>query len=140
MNCCEVELTNRLYVCSFHLLVMFCPQCGTLSFPSPSGDINCTNYKCGYSGPANLTVKGVDGKEVDLSKTRSSTKATTRKYDVIKDSDQMHGVLTTDSYMCPKCDGVEVYSRLEQTRSSDEPETRMLTCANPDCKHGWREY
>ena len=60
MNCCEVELTNRLYVCSFHLLVMFCPQCGTLSFPSPSGDINCTNYKCGYSGPANLTVKGVD--------------------------------------------------------------------------------
>ena len=79
---------------------MFCPQCGTLAFPSPSGDINCTNYKCGYQGPANLKVKGVDGKEVDLSKVTSSS--------------------------------------LEQTRSSDEPETRMLTCKN--CGNGWREY
>ncbi|MBI19290.1 MAG: hypothetical protein CMB73_01795 [Euryarchaeota archaeon] len=42
--------------------------------------------------------------------------------------------------MCPKCDSVEVYAYLEQTRSSDEPETRMLTCANVKCKHGWREY
>ncbi|MBT3452109.1 MAG: transcription factor S, partial [Euryarchaeota archaeon] len=31
-----------------------------------------------------------------------------------------------------------VFSYLEQTRSSDEPETRMLTCKN--CGHGWREY
>ncbi|MBJ47192.1 MAG: hypothetical protein CMB59_04785 [Euryarchaeota archaeon] len=50
----------------------------------------------------------------------------------------MKGVLTVGDYMCPKCDGVEVYSYLEQTRSSDEPETRMLTCKN--CGHGWREY
>ena len=40
--------------------------------------------------------------------------------------------------MCPKCDSVEVYAYLEQTRSSDEPETRMLTCK--ECGHGWREY
>ena len=46
-------------------LDMFCPECGTLSFPSPSGDITCTNYKCGYAGPANVKMK-VDGKEVDL--------------------------------------------------------------------------
>ena len=40
----------------------------------------------------------------------------------------MQGILTKDTYMCPKCDVVEVYAYLEQTRSSDEPETRMLTC------------
>tara|TARA_B100000459_G_scaffold145402_1_gene109729 strand:- start:1414 stop:1767 length:354 start_codon:yes stop_codon:yes gene_type:complete len=117
---------------------MFCPQCGTLSFPTPSGDIKCTNYKCGYEGPANIVIKGLDGKEVDLSKATSSTETETRVYEVIKDSDKIHGVLTTGTYMCPKCDSIEVYSYLEQTRSSDEPETRMLTCK--ECSHGWREY
>ena len=108
---------------------MFCPKCGTLSFPSPSGDISCTNYKCGYTGPAKLVIKGADGEDVDLSNIKSETKAQKREYEVIKDSDKMQGILTKDTYMCPKCDCVEVYAYLEQTRSSDEPETRMLTFA-----------
>lgn len=116
---------------------MFCPKCGTLSFPSPKGDISCTNYKCGYKGPANLKME-IGGKEVDLSKATSSTKVMTQTYEVIRDSEKVQGVLTTATYMCPKCDGVEVFAYLEQTRSSDEPETRMLTCKN--CQHGWREY
>ena len=116
---------------------MFCPKCGTLAFPSPSGDIKCTNYKCGYTGPANLKTK-INGNEVDLSKATSSTKSEKRVYDVIKDSDKMQGVLTKNTYMCPKCDDIEVFAYLQQTRSSDEPETRMLTCKN--CSHGWREY
>jgi DNA-directed RNA polymerase subunit M/transcription elongation factor TFIIS len=52
---------------------MFCPQCGKLSFPRPSGDITCTNHKCGYSGPANVKMK-VEGKEIDIFKTTSSRK------------------------------------------------------------------
>ena len=123
---------------------MFCPKCGTLSFPTPSETSPCTNYKCGYKGPANLKTK-IGGKEVDLSKATSSTKVESRDYEVIKDSDQMQGILTKDTYMCPKrlkngksCDCTEVYAYLEQTRSSDEPETRMLTCK--ECGHGWREY
>ena len=86
-------------------------------------------------GPANLKTK-IGGKEVDLSKATSSTKVESRDYEVIKDSDNMQGILTTGDYMCPKCDCVEVYAYLEQTRSSDEPETRMLTCKN--CGNGWR--
>ena len=116
---------------------MFCPQCGTLSFPTPSGDISCTNYKCGYNGPAKLKTK-IGGKEVDLSKATSSTQVKSREYEVIKDSDKTHGVLTKDTYMCPKCDCIEGFAYLQQTRSSDEPETRMLTCK--ECGHGWREY
>ena len=80
----------------------------------------------------------IGGKEVDLSKATSSTKVESRDYEVIKDSDNMQGILTTGDYMCPKCDCVEVFAYLEQTRSSDEPETRMLTCK--DCGNGWREY
>ncbi len=117
---------------------MFCPKCGTLSFPDPSGNITCPNYKCGYVGPAKLVIKGDDGEDVDLFKIKSETKSKKREYEVIKDSDKMQGILTKDTYMCPKCDSVEVFAYLEQTRSSDEPETRMLTCK--DCGHGWREY
>ena len=87
---------------------MFCPKCGTLSFPSPSGDITCTNYKCGYTGPANVKMK-LGGKEIDLSKTKTTTKAEKREYEIIKDSDQRKGVLSTEAYMCPKCDCTEVY-------------------------------
>ena len=85
-----------------------------------------------------MKVKGADGKEVDLSKVTSSSKAETRVYEVIKDSDEMRGVLTKGDYMCPKCECVEVFSYLEQTGSSDEPETGMLTCK--ECGNGWREY
>ena len=99
--------------------------------------IMCENGRCGFHGPA-------DGVDKNLLNAMSSTKAEGRVFQVIKDSDKRHGVLTTDSYMCPNridgtpCDCVEVYSELVQTRSSDEPETRMLTCKK--CGHGWREY
>ena len=116
-------------------MFMFCPECGTMAFPN-DGVITCTNYKCGYHGPVGKMK--VQGKEIDLGDVQSSSKAETREYDIIKDSDQMKGVLTTGDYMCPKCNGVEEFSYLEQTRSSDEPETRMLTCK--DCGKGWREY
>ena len=119
---------------------MFCPNCGTLSFPDSKGWIKCPNYKCGYEGPLDNTMKDpVTGEEIDLAKISSSS-GTPKvvKKDVISDADQHFGVLTKDSYICPKCDCQEVYSELRQTRASDEPETRFLTCK--DCKHGWREY
>lgn len=118
--------------------LMFCPKCGTLGFPDAAGNISCTNYKCGYVGPVGGVKIG--NKEVSLDELTSKTEAQGREYEVISDADQQQGILTTNTYMCPKCDSVEVYAYLEQTRSSDEPETRMLTCANVQCKHGWREY
>ena len=79
-----------------------------------------------------------DGTEIDLSEASSSSKTETRDRRVIDDADQQRGVLTTKTYICPKCDSDQVYAELQQTRSSDEPETRILTCA--ECGHGWREY
>ena len=45
---------------------MFCPKCGTLSFPTPTGDMTCTNLKCGYSGNASNTIF-VHDREIDVS-------------------------------------------------------------------------
>jgi DNA-directed RNA polymerase subunit M len=39
---------------------------------------------------------------------------------------------------CSKCGNLEANWILRQTRRSDEPETRILTCTK--CKHRWREY
>ena len=95
--------------------LMFCPECGTLGFPDAAGNISCTNYKCGYNGP----VKGVKigNKEVSLDELTSKTEAQSREYEVIGDADQQTGNLHNEHiYMCPKCDGIEVYAYLEQTR------------------------
>ena len=116
---------------------MFCPECGTLAFPDPAGRIKCPNYNCGYHGDAENKIQ-IGDEEVDISKATSSSKAEARDRRVIEDADQMRGVLTSKTYICPKCDSDSVYAELQQTRSSDEPETRILTCA--ECGHGWREY
>ncbi len=79
-----------------------------------------------------------DGTEIDLSEATSSSKTEARDRRVIDDADQQRGVLTSKTYVCPKCDSDSVYAELKQTRASDEPETRILTCA--ECGHGWREY
>ena len=117
---------------------MFCPECGALSFPDSQGNIKCPDYNGGYSGSAENKVVMEDGTEIDLSEATSSSKTESRDRRVIDDADQQRGVLTTKTYICPKCDSDQVYAELQQTRSSDEPETRILTCA--ECRHGWREY
>ena len=109
---------------------MFCPECGTLAFPRPSGDINCPDYRCGYQGPLSN----------DFANIRTSTKAEERVFEVIKDSDERKGVLTTGAYVCPelKCDSQEVYSYLEPRLDMAEIQVAMLTCK--ECHKGWREH
>jgi DNA-directed RNA polymerase subunit M len=119
---------------------MFCPDCGTLAFPDSTGRIKCPNYNCGYSGNAENKVEMEDGSFIDVSIASSTTKAESLKHltEVIDDADKQRGVLTSRTYICPKCDSDAVYAELVQTRASDEPETRILTCS--ECRHGWREY
>ncbi len=117
---------------------MFCPKCGELSFPDPSGIIKCPNHSCGYNGPINQNLE-IDGKEIDLVNASSTSKASDLKHlkEVIAESEGQ-GVLQEGSLMCPKCDCQRIYVELRQTRSSDEPETKIGTCA--DCGHKFREY
>jgi DNA-directed RNA polymerase subunit M/transcription elongation factor TFIIS len=120
--------------------IIFCPECGTLAFPGPDGNIKCPNGRCNYIGPTKGKVKLHSGEEIDTTDTVSSSKVTDLKHltEVIDDADQFRGVLTHEMYVCPKCEATDVFAELKQTRASDEPETRILTCK--DCSHGWREY
>ena len=125
--------------------MMFCPECGTLGFVDPSGNIRCTNYKCGYEGPvggkdgASATVIGSDGQEIDIVNTKSSTKSTDLKHlTEVQAPDVARGTLRVGDYRCPKCDGDRIFVELQQTRSSDEPETKICTCEA--CGHRFREY
>ena len=58
---------------------MFCPECGTLAFPGPSGNIKCPNYECGYHGTSENKVLMEDGTEIDISKASSSSKVEARE-------------------------------------------------------------
>ena len=39
---------------------------------------------------------------------------------------------------CPKCGNENAYFWTQQTRASDEPETKFYKCTK--CKHTWRDY
>ena len=125
---------------------MFCPDCGTLGFMSPDGNIRCTDYKCGYEGP----LSGEDGKGaeftdpmtgeiIDLSKTTASSSAKDLKHlTEVVEEEVARGTLWVGDYRCPECDGDRIFVVLMQTRSSDEPETKICTCEA--CGHKFREY
>jgi DNA-directed RNA polymerase subunit M/transcription elongation factor TFIIS len=117
---------------------MFCPECGTLAFPDPSGNIECRNYKCGYKGSAENKIRGTDGKEINLAELVSSSIAETREYGIINDGDEMKGVRTDGQYHCPKCPSSKVYSYLEPLLDMGEIQVAMLTCI--ECGWGWRDH
>ena len=112
---------------------MFCPECGTLSFPDPYGNIKCSNYSCGYHGDAANKVL-IGDEEVDLSIASSSSKADDRDRRTVDDITHLGG-LTKGIYICPKCDCDEIYSEVDQIRA--KPTTTLFQCKK--CRHGWRE-
>jgi len=99
--------------------MVFCPKCKSLMFPV--GDFfNCA--KCGYK-------KKKKGSTLVVEKQ-------TEKETVILE--KQLDVLPKTRTECPKCGHNEAYWILKQTRSSDEPETRIYTCTK--CEHRWRAY
>ena len=63
--------------------------------------------------------------------TGSKTKETT----IIAESP---ATLPKTKILCAECGHKEAYFVLRQTRSADEPETRIYRCCK--CNHSWREY
>jgi|TARA_B000000475_G_scaffold265902_1_gene255018 DNA-directed RNA polymerase subunit M len=125
---------------------MFCPECGTLGFMEANGNIRCTNYTCGYEGPlAGKDGKGAEftdpmtGETIDLSKASTSSETSSlRHLNEVVPVDVAQGTLWVGDYLCPKCDADRIFVVLMQTRSSDEPETKICTCES--CGHKFREY
>ena len=125
---------------------MFCPICGALSFPDSKNNIKCPDYKCGYEGPlAGPDGKGgkfidpMSGEEIDLTNAtaKNTTKSLKHLTEVVEE-EVARGILRVGDYICPNCEENRVYVWMQQTRSSDEPETKMCTCES--CNKKWREY
>lgn len=125
---------------------MFCPECGTLSFPDAKNFIKCPNYKCGYEGPLSGAdgrgaefVDPMTGEVVDLANaTAKSSVASLKHLTEVVEEEVPRGTLWVGDYLCPKCDEDRIFIVLMQTRSSDEPETKICTCEG--CGHRFREY
>ncbi|DAC67249.1 TPA: transcription factor S [Candidatus Thalassarchaeaceae archaeon] len=79
------------------------------------------------------------GETIDLSKTTAKSSATSLKHlTEVVEEEVARGTLWVGDYLCPKCDEDRIFIVLMQTRSSDEPETKICTCEG--CGHRFREY
>jgi DNA-directed RNA polymerase subunit M/transcription elongation factor TFIIS len=125
---------------------LFCPICGALSFPDSKNNIKCPDYKCGYEGPltgpdgkGGKFIDPMSGEEIDLTNAtaKNATKSLKHLTEVVEE-EVARGTLRVGDYICPNCEENRVYVWMQQTRSSDEPETKMCTCES--CNKKWREY
>jgi DNA-directed RNA polymerase subunit M/transcription elongation factor TFIIS len=125
---------------------LFCPICGALSFPDSKNNIKCPDYKCGYEGPLSgpdgkggKFIDPMSGEEIDLTNAtaKNATKSLKHLTEVVEE-EVARGTLRVGDYICPNCEEYRVYVWMQQTRSSDEPETKMCTCES--CNKKWREY
>jgi DNA-directed RNA polymerase subunit M len=79
------------------------------------------------------------GETVDLSNaTASGTEKSLKHLTEVVEPEVARGTLRVGDIRCPKCDLNEIFVVLMQTRSSDEPETKICTCKN--CGKKFREY
>ncbi|PKK86002.1 MAG: transcription factor S [Thermoplasmata archaeon HGW-Thermoplasmata-1] len=101
---------------------MFCPKCKSILYPV-KGVPTCK--KCGYRHEGKVERKTIVTEREDRER-------------VILDKDSDVQILPKCKTVCPKCGPGEAFWILRQTRSSDEPETKFLTCCK--CGHRWREY
>jgi len=99
---------------------MFCPDCGSMMFPS-DGKFVCNSC----------------GKTVEIGQEKQSfvTDSKDKEMTVISEDT---ATLPKTRIQCPECGHTEAYFVIRQTRAADEPETRIYRCCK--CNHTWREY
>lgn len=98
---------------------LFCKNCGSLVFPK-NGKYHCEKCDKDMKGDSKKTVK---------------MKSTGEDVAVLGEED---ATLPKTKIICPECKYTEAYYTLRQTRSADEPETRIYRCCK--CNYSWREY
>jgi DNA-directed RNA polymerase subunit M len=106
----------------------FCKKCGSLMIPQKKDKkikLICPN--CGFA-------KSSNEKETKLEEENKEKE----KIEVVNEKDLESSTATKVKAECPKCHNDEAYYWIQQTRASDEPETKFFRCTK--CKHTWRDY
>ncbi|OVE74601.1 transcription factor S [archaeon D22] len=103
--------------------MQFCPKCGSLLTPKKENDKVIMGCACGYN---NKKAEPVQLKEEIKDE---------EKLEIV--SDEPEAMPLTDAE-CEECGHTKAYYWVQQTRASDEPETKFLKCEK--CKHTWRDY
>lgn len=106
----------------------FCKKCGAMMLPKKDAKKQ-PYWHCGSCGWSDKKT------EVDA---KITTKVEQKEQVVVVDSSQEESTLPSCEAECPKCNYGEAYYWIQQTRASDEPETKFLKCVK--CKHTWRDY
>lgn len=61
-----------------------------------------------------------------------------RKKVVLLGREEQYAELPKTTIMCPKCEHMEAFWWMQQTRSADEPPTLFYKCVK--CGYSWRSY
>lgn len=110
----------------------FCPKCEGLMVPKAVK--NKTFLVCRNCG----SKKGAS-KKADF-RLKEKIEQQPMEDVVIVGSDKTYETLPKTKSQCPRCENLEAYWWVQQTRSGDEAPTRFLKCTNPKCGYKWREY
>ena len=98
----------------------FCQRCGALIVMK---DDKAVCASCGHKTGKPLKIKSSE----KIGKKESIV--------VVRADDNVHPVV---ELKCPKCKNNRCYFWTQQTRASDESETKFYKCVK--CKHSWRVY
>ena len=114
-------------------LMEFCPKCAMRLVLVPKGknaskfSLQCPN--CSYvlraKKPSPAIVKKIE-------------KSTVEPVVIIGEREAKIKTLPTEKVECPKCNNLEAYVWLVQTRGADESSTQFFRCTK--CGVTWREY
>ena len=106
----------------------FCEKCGMLMFVQKkrkSTYLVCRKCK---------KVKKLKGEKLTISDISHEP----RKKVVVLTKEDQFAELPKTTIMCPKCENMEAYWWMQQTRSADEPPTLFYRCTK--CSYSWRSY
>jgi DNA-directed RNA polymerase subunit M len=112
-------------------MVEFCPRCGSVMVPRVvNGKKVLVCPRCGYVKETNSGSNAIISRRIKHDEREKTF--------VIDSKDSLKGLPKTKGVRCPKCGYDEAYYIILQTRSADEPPTRIYICAR--CGYTWREY
>jgi len=101
---------------------MFCPKCGSVLFPKNEKGKKVFKCSCGYSD------KNMEAQYKENMGEKEEIPVVDEEIETLPETDAE----------CPKCGHTKAHFWTQQTRASDEPETKFFRCAK--CKHTWRDY